>query len=134
MASTNNGSNGLKKIALDSNMLLSIEQFKIDVFEELKKIFGKTEFAVPIQVLNELDGLSKHGRTLKKRVEIAKILLEKNFVKKLNVLAENADDALLKLSKQGFIIATNDKELGTKIKNLSGQIIYLKKRKTLEMS
>jgi len=120
------------KIAWDTNMLLNIERFKIDVFYESKKMFGKVEFIVPRQVINELEGLSKEGNKLKKEVNIARELMEKNNVKIIEIEARNADEALKKMSPEA-IIATNDKELKDKVRELNGKVLYLRQKKMLEL-
>jgi len=120
------------KICFDTNMLLNIKRFKIDVFEESRKMLGKVEFMVPIQVMKELEGLEKEGGQLKQEVSIARQLIEKNEVEIVEVDAESADEALKKLCKQA-IIATNDKELKDSIKELNGRILQLRQKKFLEI-
>lgn len=129
MAST---SNGPKKIAIDTNMLLSISQLKIDIFSQLKERFGNVEIFFPKNVLKELETVSKQGKSKKIHCEIAKQLLEKNNAIEFGPAEEKVDNALLEMSEKGFLIATNDKELRKKIKTVGGQIIYLKKKKFLE--
>ena len=121
-----------KSVAFDTNMLLNIKRFKIDVFEQSRKMLGKVEFMVPIQVMNELEGLEKEGGQLKQEVSIARQLIEKNKVEIVEVEAQNTDEALKKLCKQA-IIATNDKELKDSIKELNGSILQLRQRKFLEI-
>ncbi len=133
MVSANNDLKNLKKIAIDTNMLLSIVQFKTDIFSMLNEMFGKSEIFIPKQVLHEMDLIEKKNLTQKKEVGIAKQLLEKNNVKVIEIEAQNADSALLELAKRGFLIATNDKELRKNIKTVGGQIIYLKRKKFLEI-
>ena len=42
------------KVVIDTNMLLYIEKFNIDIFEEIKKLLGATEFFITKQVEFEL--------------------------------------------------------------------------------
>ena len=121
-----------KMIALDTNMLLSIRQHKIDVFGECQELLPGARFVVPKQVLKELLQLKLKSKALEHGVNIALGELKKNNVLVKTVRARNADEALQKLSKEA-VIATNDKELRKKIKQLNGMTIFLKKKKLLRM-
>src|SRR3989344_2577913 len=89
-------------IALDTNILLYAEKFKADIFSQIKEQFGHVKFVVPEQVVSELEGFLEK-KSLKKSAEIALQLLEKNSVLKVKVMAENADKALISLSRQAII-------------------------------
>ncbi|HZX19653.1 MAG TPA: PIN domain-containing protein [archaeon] len=133
MESANNVKASKTKIVLDTNILLAIERFKIDIFLEAKKMMGNVEFWIPQQVVEELEMLEKRGLKLKKAVRIAKQLIDKNNVKVISVDADNADKALLELSKNA-IVATNDKELKDSVKQINGQVLFLRQKKFLELN
>ncbi|MCX6798779.1 MAG: hypothetical protein NTW59_01630 [Candidatus Diapherotrites archaeon] len=118
-------------VCFDTNMLLAIQQFGIDVFAEVKKMFGaKIALVAPEQVLWELAALEKKGLKMRKAVAVAKIALEKNNVKKISFAAAGAaDEALMGLARQGWVVATNDSALRKKIKGFGGAIIYIRQRK-----
>ena len=124
MASTSD-----KMIALDTNMLLSIEQFKVDALGQMKDLEGKVSFVLPFQVWKELQGLRKESKTLERRVKIAEEVVKKRKVKKVRVQAENADKALVKLAEKGAIIATNDRELKKEVKKVNGSIMFLRQKR-----
>ena len=92
-------------IALDSNMLLAIPQFKVDVFSEIKRLEGNIAFVIPIQIKNELINLSSKSIKMKKACEIIFALMKQNNVAVKKVIAVNADNALLELSKKGLDLA-----------------------------
>jgi rRNA-processing protein FCF1 len=121
-----------KIIALDTNMLMAIEQFKVDVFRQAKEMEGRVKFVVPVQVDQELKKLSKKSKTLAKRVRIAQELMKKHAVKRKRIAARNADQALIKLAREGVIVATNDKELKKEVKKAKGSIMFLRKKKLIE--
>lgn len=121
------------RVAIDTNMLLNIERFRINFFEETKRMLGKVEFVVPEQVVQELGKIKEKGGKFKKEVRVAEELLEKNRVKVEKIDAKNADEALKKLAQQ-FIISTNDKELISFVKKQGGKVLYLKQRKFLELN
>ncbi|MCD6247729.1 MAG: hypothetical protein J7J87_04865 [Candidatus Diapherotrites archaeon] len=122
----------LYKVALDTNMLLYITSHKIDVFAEIRKNFGNVIFIVPQSVRNELERLRKVNANRAKQVNIAEQLMKKNQVKIIK-LSNDADNDLLELAKQGTIVATNDKELKKRIKDFGGRVIYLRKKKLIEV-
>ncbi|PIN84678.1 MAG: hypothetical protein COV47_06240 [Candidatus Diapherotrites archaeon CG11_big_fil_rev_8_21_14_0_20_37_9] len=120
------------KVAFDTNMLLNIARFNIDVFEETGKLLGKAEFVVPRQVIQELDKLSHNGPKTRKEANVAKILIEKRHVKIVENAEKGADEALRKMAPE-TIIATNDKELKNSVKKLNGKVLYLRQKKKLEI-
>jgi len=120
------------KVAFDTNMLLNIARFNIDVFEETGKLLGKAEFVVPRQVIQELDKLSHNGPKTRKEANVAKILIEKRHVKIVENDEKGADEALRKMAPEA-IIATNDKELKNSVKKLNGKVLYLRQKKKLEI-
>lgn len=122
-------------IAMDSSMLLAIEEFKTDVFDEIKKMFGekKVSFCITESVEKELNKLEKKNKRRKRQVSIAKELLEKNDVKVIKTNALKADDSLLEIAGIGVIVASNDKELRKRIKAFGRKNIYLRKKKFIEI-
>jgi len=125
--------NKASKVALDTSMLLSIAQFKVDVFEQISRELGKSQFFVIEPVQKELLRLSKQGKKLGLQAAIADRLIKLNHAKILKVSEKNADTALEELGKKGYFIATNDKELRKKIKQKNGRIIFIKQKKLIEV-
>ena len=123
---------GGRVVALDTNILLSIAKFKVDVFAEARKEFGNVSFAVPAQVMKELQGLKGKGKRMENAAEIAEKLIERHGAKIVDVNAGDADSALAELARGGAVIATNDARLRKRIKTF-GKVIYLRKKKMLGM-
>lgn len=122
------------RIAFDTNMLLAIGQLKVDVFSEVEKKFGKNiKLAIPKQVLEELEKFKTGNETMKKNTGIALEEIEKHKVEKKQVEAGNADNALEKMAKQGFYVASNDAVLRKRIKGFGGKVIYLRQSRFLEI-
>ena len=112
-------------------MLLAIGQHGIDVFLEVEKMFGeKAELAVPEQVLEELR--SMEGKKTGKFARIAADEIKRHKVKTMDVKAANADEALAKMSRERYAIATNDAALRKRIKGFGGKVIYLRQLRFLE--
>ena len=121
------------KVALDTNMLLAAEQFKIRLVEEIESKLSKAKIVIPNQVITELEKLAGRSKKLEKQVKIAMQIIKNEGVKQMEVKASNADKALLTLAKQGFIIATNDRELRKKVKKSFGKCLILRKKKYLTL-
>ncbi|NPA86396.1 MAG: hypothetical protein GXO00_00085 [Candidatus Diapherotrites archaeon] len=122
----------VKGVVLDTNMLFVPYQFGVDVLEEIQRILpGVKVYTIP-QVLREIERLEQEG-SLKERLaaRVARKILER--VEVLPVEGEvSADRALLELAKLGYAIATNDRELRKKIRELGGYSLYLRERSHLE--
>src|SRR3989344_4711906 len=100
--------NNMKKIILDTNALIYFVKFKIDFMEELRRI---CDFNFEVYVLNKtIDELEK----LKKKLALE--LIKGKNLKILNIAeGKNVDDILIKMSKLGYIVVTQDKELKEKL-------------------
>ena len=122
-----------KKVAMDTNMLLAIAQFKVDVFGAVKEKLGAVRFAVPEEVMEELEKIAMQGKNRELEVRIALGEIAKNDVERLDASGGNADKSLIELSKRGFFVATNDGVLRKKIKMLGGKNIYLRQKKLIEL-
>lgn len=117
-------------VAIDTNILFAISQYKIDVFNEIEKLLGKTNFAITEAIDAELDKLSEK---YKKEVNIARELLKKKKIQIIKTEAKTADASLVELAKQGYTIATADRLLKKRIKGYGARLIYLRQNKYLEI-
>jgi len=119
------------RVAIDTNMLLSIGELGVDVFLQLEKMLGKSaEIAMPEQVVEELKKLE--CEKVQKENVIAMEETKRHKVKVVQMEARNADTALEKMAKQGYMIATNDKALRKRIKGFGGTVIYLRQGRFLK--
>jgi len=118
-----------KRIILDTNFLLAIGQFNVDIFSELERI---CDFPYTVNVLDKtIDELNKIIKTPgKKNKAEAKLALAiiKDRVKVLKSEGSFVDDILVSLADKNTIIATQDKELKKRIKT---RIITMKQKKYL---
>ena len=108
----------MKKIILDTNILLVPEKYKVDIFEEIKRICDfKYEIWILKQTIIELEKLKTEGKVADKRAASVGFSLIKS--KDLKILSENegyTDDIVVNLAKKGFIAVTQDKELKNRLK------------------
>ncbi len=118
------------KVVIDTNMLLSVKKFKIDIFEEVKKMIGDTKFVITDKIEKEMSFLEQKG----KNFSFEKKLIEKNNVKTEKTDAKTTDESLEELAEKNYFVATNDKELIKKIKKKGGKVIFIRKKSFLKMA
>ncbi|MBL7147940.1 MAG: ribonuclease VapC [Nanoarchaeota archaeon] len=110
-------------IILDTNFLLIIPQFKIDIFRELERICNfKYKISILDKTLEEL-----------KNKPYEKLIKEIIKKKKINIIKSKGtyvDEILKNIKNTNTIIATNDKELKKKLKT---PLIILKQKKYLQL-
>ncbi len=125
-------------VVIDTNFLLYIAKYKIDLVSELDRLCNFAyKITVPEQVINELIKLGSSTKSKGKDREAALLALQqvKNF-EIHKVPAKNADEAVLKLSqeKQGNILATMDKELRKRFKkDKRGKLLLIRQKKYLTL-
>ncbi|MEK6835734.1 MAG: PIN domain-containing protein [Nanoarchaeota archaeon] len=96
-------------IVLDTNIILDAIKFKVDLFQELKRICN---FNYNVAILDKtLDELKD-----KKNSKLALALIKKYKIKIIKTNQGYVDDILAKLNKN-YIVATNDKGLKKLLKN-----------------
>ena len=119
-----------KIVILDSNALMMLFEFSINLEDELTRLLGKFQIIVPRPIFDEIKYLSKHGKGKKKF--IAKPTLD--LIRKYEVVdvEGNADDSVLILAKKlNGIVLTNDNELKKRLQNEYLQVIFLKGKQVL---
>lgn len=117
-------------VILDSNAILMLFEFSINLEEELTRLFGKFKIIIPRPVVNELQFLSEHKSGRKKF--IAKPALK--LIEKYEIVDADGkgDQSILELAKKlNCVVLTNDKKLREKIKELSLHIVYLRGKSKL---
>jgi rRNA-processing protein FCF1 len=113
------------KVVLDTNFLIFASNFKVDLFLELKG----NELFVTEPVLEELRDISaKKGRDAA-AARLALKTVEEMGLKILESKEREADASLLDYGKQGYAIATQDKNLKEKLKRAGAKIIFIRQKK-----
>ena len=106
----------MKTVLPDTNALMAMVEFKIDIFSEIAKTL---DFPVTICILqgtmNELTKIilgesPKHA----KAARLAQTLIKKRNVE-IMPSPNDVDNQLEKYSRQGYLILTQDKELKRKL-------------------
>ena len=109
------------EVICDTNFLIHLSTRRIKNIDSANSEIGDFQYVVPLVVLSELQRLS----TIPDKEQDAKKTLE--FVRNLKTIpisGKYADGAITEhVKKHGGIIATIDKELKSKIKNLGGSVM-----------
>jgi hypothetical protein len=121
----------MKKLILDTNFLISLCKFKVDL-EEIDEVVEEPHQLFTLDlVVAELEKISE---PISRDSRYAKIALDLIKIKKIKILTSNktnTDNAIKSLSDKGTIVATNDIELRKKLKKLEIKTIYLRAKKHL---
>ncbi|MDP2908759.1 MAG: hypothetical protein Q8N77_03050 [Nanoarchaeota archaeon] len=119
----------MKRVILDTNFLLAISQFHIDVFSELKRICN---FPFTVCILDKtVDELNSIVSTPGKKDKAAARLVLEIIKGRADIISAGdgyADDLLVRLADKDTVIATQDRELKKRINTL---IITIKQKKYL---
>ncbi len=124
----------MKKILLDTNILMAVYQFKVDIFSEFDRIcdFGYKLFILD-NALEELENIRDKQKG--KNKDAAKLGLKLLKLKNVEILKamgeENTDKEIVKMAKKGYIVATQDAGLKRALKSNKVQIITLRQKKYL---
>ena len=124
----------MKKIILDTNFLTLPHQFKIDICNEIDRIMEENyELFTLDSVVYELKKLSKSKGKDAIAAKIGLELIKKKNIKIINTGEKNVDKAIVAISNEDMIVATNDKILRKKLKNENIKTIYLRSKKYLKI-
>jgi rRNA-processing protein FCF1 len=115
------------KIILDTNFLIDCQRFNIDVLSELagNELFILRSEMFELRQVAERG--SKESRMAKSAIEFAKCL------KVLEPARSKVDDSLVGYAKEGYAIATQDRELKKRLKTEGARIVYIRQRKYVIM-
>ncbi len=116
------------KVLLDTSFLMNCIKFKIDFFKQLSDY----KFLLIPSVVDELNEISSGRGADAKNAKAALALTEHTDVlPEPEETAGDADASLLALSKEGYIIGTQDTELKRKVKITGGKVAYIRQRKII---
>lgn len=128
-----------RQIILDTNFLLIPGQFGVDIFTEIDKICAfRYELVVLEQTIKELETLTQKQDIKGKDKQAAKLALQmiknKAETQTINIVASDetyVDQVIINMAKKDktLLIATQDKALKQKLKDLGNQLIILRQKK-----
>lgn len=124
----------MKKIILDTNMLLIPVQFNLDIFDELERIIGKNyQIIILDSVLEELQKIAKSKKKDAKAARVALQLIEDKEITIVKTKIKSTDKSIMEIADKDTIVATNDQHLRRTLKNKNIKTIYLRNKKFLEL-
>lgn len=126
------------KIILDSNALFVPLQFKIDVFEELKKLLNmKFELILLSPIRHELEKIAEKGSPkMRRNASYALKMAEKCKLIELDekTAGSSPDDTIFKVAREWKSpVFTNDRELRKRLRNINVPVIYVRQKSHLEI-
>jgi|SRR5438309_7580854 len=123
----------MPRIIFDTNFLIDLFRFKIDI-EEVKGLVGDgVKFFVTTSTVNELEKISVRSSPVSGFAKIVLGIIPSKFevIKSRGI---SFDKEIFEELNDNTIVATNDSELRKRLKTLGIKTIYLRARKKLAMS
>jgi len=121
------------KVLLDTNFLLNMLRYKVD-FSAFYDLEENIELFVSSEVLREIKSLANKKTKEGRLATVALKLIETRKIRVVQSLKKKVDEDLIVLAKkEGFIVATNDKDLKEKLKKENVRIICLRNKKKIEV-
>lgn len=126
------------QVLLDSSFLFTPVNFEIDIFNELNKLLGRRfEPVILSATLRELQKLSRNKSTkLRKQASLSLKFAEQCRIQEASEERhESHDDLIVRIAhKMGYCVATNDKALRKRLRNLNVPVIFLRQKTKLTMT
>jgi len=118
------------RIILDTNFLMAVAEFKIDIFSEIERIADfKYEIYIIDKTIDELDNIIKTQKGKNKQAaSLALQLIEHKDVKQIKTAEGRTDDLIVEAAGKDTIIATQDIELKKRLKDRS-RIMCIRQKK-----
>jgi rRNA-processing protein FCF1 len=124
------------KVILDSNALFVTLEFKIDIFEEMKRLLNRNvEFVLLSVVKHEIEVLAGGDEPkLRRQANFALRLAEKCKLVAVEGCGETTDDAIARIAENwGAPVFTNDIALKRRLRDISVPVIYLRQKSRLDI-
>jgi rRNA-processing protein FCF1 len=124
------------KVILDSNALFVPLKFKIDIFEEVKRLLNRNvEFILLSPVKRELELLAAQDSPKVRREAVYALrLAEKCRVVAVENGGEAVDDVLVRVAKSWNVpVFTNDRVLKKRLRDISVPVIYVRQKSRLDI-
>jgi rRNA-processing protein FCF1 len=116
------------KIILDTNFLIDLIRFKVDI----RELRGNNLF-VTDSIVFELNKIAKRKTSEAIRAKLALGMIEAKGLKTLKSIEKNTDQTLVAYSQINYAIATQDSLLKTLIRKRGGKVIYIRQKKYVVM-
>jgi len=125
------------RVILDSNALFVPLQFKIDIFEGLKRLLSMNfELVLLSPVKRELERLAEKGSPKMRRTAsyALKLAAKCKLVDVHEKTAMYADDIIVKTAQEWKSpVFTNDRQLRKRLRDINVPVIYVRQKSRLEI-
>jgi rRNA-processing protein FCF1 len=125
------------KVIIDSNFLLIPGVFKIDIFEALSNLLNQSYTPILLSsTQHELETIAYKGPAkLSKQAQLALKLAQKCQVFTVDKnLDETNDDVILQMAAQWKSpVATNDRALRKRLRDINIPVIYMRQKSSLQL-
>lgn len=125
-------------VIVDSNFLFLPIQFKVDIEEEMTKLFGrKLKLILPRPIYEEIRNIAICGKPKEKQqaalaLEIGRRLCEIRDIKPIP--GETNDDLLVRIAKEMRCpVATNDQALKRRLRSYGIAVVFLRQKSHLSV-
>ncbi len=125
------------KVILDSNAFFIPLEFKMDIFEELRRLLNRNvEFVLLSPVKRELEILAAGNEPkMRRQANFALRLAEKCKFVVVEDCRETTDDAIVRVAKSwNAPVFTNDRQLKGRLRDISVPVIYLRQKCRLDIN
>ena len=120
-------------VAMDTSALMMPVESDVRVFEELSRLLGDYECAVPRAVRDELTKLSSGASAEAVAASVGADLAD-DRCRLVDHEASYADDALVELAPEFDYVVTNDGPLKARLLEVGASVIHIRGRNKLAIS
>jgi uncharacterized protein len=123
------------KIILDTNFLMAVAQFKVDIFSEIERTADfKYEIYVLDKTIDELNNIVKKQKGKHKMAaKLALQLLKAKDVKQIETGIGKTDDLIVENADKNTAVATQDIELRRRLRLKKAKLIGIRQKKVVYM-
>ena len=126
----------MKTIIIDTNMLMVPGEFKVDIFEEIRRIMPVAyQLRIIDRSINELETIAETGKTVQKLAAKVGLQLVKTYNLELIPTEKkvHVDRLILDHLDKDTIVATQDAALKARVLAKGVPVIVLRKKQYLEL-
>jgi rRNA-processing protein FCF1 len=126
----------MRKVIFDVNFLFAQFQFKIDVFGEIESLIGHFEPMVLSTTLEEIKKLlmKKSGKIRRQAALALELTRRCKLIEAELKPNESFDDVILRVAKENnCIVATNDRRLRKKLREIGIPTIFIRQKSYLQI-
>jgi hypothetical protein len=121
-------------VVLDTNMLLAIGRFGINLDAEMQRLFGDYSLAVVEGTIGELKEIAEKKSVMGSTARLAlRLIDEKNITKIANGASHPDDQIIAHLTEHDCIVATQDKLLKERAQQLSRKVLIIRGKNHFEL-